>query len=194
MSDSGYTAKAAGSIPHPENRRPLSRLPEAVANPHLWMLGRVTGCFPVTRFGSFFRDSGRLGFRFPGLCRLAEYLLRAPFSLEKITWNESTKQVIYRSERSWHTKSNFKIFTAGDFWLPPWSISRRKVSKRSGITGFTQTIRRRPSSPPPPRSPQTVLPAPPSQSARVLRPLWRDLIRDTWGAPIPWNAPAATPP
>ena len=45
-----------------------------------------------------------------GRQRLAEYLLRAPFSLEKITWKESTGQVIYRSDRSWHTKCNFQIF------------------------------------------------------------------------------------
>ena len=46
---------------------------------------------------------------------MAEYLLRAPFSLEKITWNESTGKVIYRSKRSWHTKCNFQIFEAVDF-------------------------------------------------------------------------------
>jgi len=50
-----------------------------------------------------------------GRRRLAEYLLRAPFSLEKMTWNESTQKVIYRSKRSWHTIQNFKIFTAVDF-------------------------------------------------------------------------------
>lgn len=50
-----------------------------------------------------------------GRKRLAEYLLRAPFSLEKITWNESTGKVIYRSKRSWHTKCNFQIFEAVDF-------------------------------------------------------------------------------
>ena len=50
-----------------------------------------------------------------GRKRLAEYLLRAPFSLEKITWNESTGKVIYRSKRSWHTKRNFQIFEAVDF-------------------------------------------------------------------------------
>ena len=47
--------------------------------------------------------------------RLAEYLLRAPFSLQKITWKESTGQVIYRSGRCWHTKRNFQIFTASEF-------------------------------------------------------------------------------
>jgi len=50
-----------------------------------------------------------------GRKRLAEYLLRAPFSLEKITWNESTGKVIYRFKRSWHTKCNFQIFEAVDF-------------------------------------------------------------------------------
>jgi hypothetical protein len=50
-----------------------------------------------------------------GRKRLAEYLLRASFSLEKITWNESTGKVVYRSKRSWHTKCNFQIFEAADF-------------------------------------------------------------------------------
>ena len=31
-----------------------------------------------------------------GRKRPAEYLLRAPFSLQKITWNPNTKTVIYR--------------------------------------------------------------------------------------------------
>ena len=42
-------------------------------------------------------------------------MLRAPFSLEKVTWNEKAKKVIYRSKRSWHTKQNFQVFTAADF-------------------------------------------------------------------------------
>lgn len=45
----------------------------------------------------------------------SQYLLRAPFSLEKITWNEKTRKVIYRSKRSWHTKKNYQIFSATDF-------------------------------------------------------------------------------
>ncbi len=50
-----------------------------------------------------------------GRQQLAEYLLRAPFSLEKITWVEKTKRVIYRSSRSWRTKRNFEVFTATEF-------------------------------------------------------------------------------
>ncbi len=42
----------------------------------------------------------------PGRQRLAEYLLRAPLSLEKMSWNAATRTVLYRSARSWHTKRN----------------------------------------------------------------------------------------
>jgi len=50
-----------------------------------------------------------------GRQQLAEYLLRAPFSLEKITWVEKTKRVIYRSSRNWRTNRNFEVFTATGF-------------------------------------------------------------------------------
>ena len=50
-----------------------------------------------------------------GRQQLAEYLLRAPFSLEKITWVGKTKRVIYRSSRSWRTKRNSEVFTATGF-------------------------------------------------------------------------------
>jgi hypothetical protein len=123
-----------------------------------------------------------------GRQRLAEYQLRAPFSLEKMTWNESTGQVIYRSSRSWHTKCNFQVFSAGDFLaaavehIPPKGQQTVRYyglysNKRRGIDA--KTNRPRPESSPPPHS---TCPAPPAQSARALRPLWRDLIRRTWGA------------
>jgi hypothetical protein len=47
--------------------------------------------------------------------RLAQYLLRHPFSLQKITWNATTKTVIYRSKRHHNIKRNFQIFKAADF-------------------------------------------------------------------------------
>ncbi len=47
-----------------------------------------------------------------GRRRLAEYLLRAPFSLEKITYNADAGSVLYRSERHWRTKRNFEVFSA----------------------------------------------------------------------------------
>ena len=66
-----------------------------------------------------------------GRKRLAEYLLRHPFSLQKITWNATSKTVIYRSRRSWHTKRNFEVFKATGFLAPPLSTSRPKASRTS---------------------------------------------------------------
>jgi hypothetical protein len=53
--------------------------------------------------------------RRPTRQQLAEYLLRAPLSLGKITWVEKTRRVIYRSSRSWRTKRNFEVFIATEF-------------------------------------------------------------------------------
>jgi hypothetical protein len=50
-----------------------------------------------------------------GRQRLAEYLLRAPFSLQKIHWNPKTHTVLYRSRHSWKTKRNFEVFKATGF-------------------------------------------------------------------------------
>ncbi|MBM3852725.1 MAG: hypothetical protein FJ399_06175 [Verrucomicrobia bacterium] len=47
--------------------------------------------------------------------RLAEYLLRAPFSLEKITYNAEAASVLYRSARHWRTQRNFEVFSAQQF-------------------------------------------------------------------------------
>jgi len=121
---------------------------------------------------------------------LAEYLLRAPFSLEKITWNQSTCCVIYRSSRSWRTKRNFQIFTATDFLaaalehIPP---KHQQTVRYYGLysnkhRGMDRIHQFGPDSngsahPPPP----TTVPPPPASSARALRPLWRDLILRVWG-------------
>ncbi|MGB0333962.1 MAG: IS91 family transposase [Opitutales bacterium] len=47
--------------------------------------------------------------------RLAQYFLRAPVSLQEMSWNAQTKTVLYRSSRNWHTKRNFEIFSGPDF-------------------------------------------------------------------------------
>lgn len=47
--------------------------------------------------------------------RLAEYLLRAPLSLQKMSWNGRTRTVLYRSSRSWRTKRNFEVYFADNF-------------------------------------------------------------------------------
>ncbi len=138
-----------------------------------------------------------------GRRRLAEYLLRAPFSLQKMTWNPDTKTVIYRSRRSWHTKRNFEVFKATDFLaaaiehIPPkgqqtiryyglYSNKSRGLNsnKSRGLTKPTPDI----------IPPSCEQPAKPQEtnfiihnssfklpSARAMRPLWRDLILRVWG-------------
>ena len=135
-----------------------------------------------------------------GRKRLAEYLLRHPFSLQKITWNETTKTVIYRSKRHHTTKRNFEIFKAPDFiaaallHLPP---KGQQTVRYYGVysnktRGRTSPIPDRIIRPPTPSANQQpeihnhqseilLIPAPPKQSARDMRPLWRDLILGVWG-------------
>jgi hypothetical protein len=136
-----------------------------------------------------------------GRRRLAEYLLRHPFSLQKITWNATTKTVIYRSKRHHNTKRNFEIFKAPDFiaaallHIPPKGQQTiRYYGLYSNKTrGQTSLIPDRIIRPPEPSSPNLkspisnlqseilLIPPPPKQSARDMRPLWRDLILKVWG-------------
>ena len=50
-----------------------------------------------------------------GLERVARYIVRNSFSLEKITYNEQTGSIIYRSKKNYNTKRNFEVFSAEDF-------------------------------------------------------------------------------
>ena len=127
-----------------------------------------------------------------GRQRLAEYLLRAPFSLQKIHWNPRTKTVIYRSRRSWRTKRNFEVFKATDFLaaaidhIPPrghqtiryyglYSNKSRGLPRPSAA--LTESTGEKPTTAKPP-----IIPPPPKVTARAMRPLWRDLILRVWGA------------
>ena len=127
-----------------------------------------------------------------GRQRLAEYLLRAPFSLQKIHWNPKTKTVIYRSRRSWRTKRNFEVFQATDFLaaaidhIPPRGhqtiryyglySNRSRGSPRRNIAEVEPACEKQPAAKPP------IVPPPPKVTARAMRPLWRDLILRVWGA------------
>jgi hypothetical protein len=58
--------------------------------------------------------------KLPGLsadtaAAIDEYLLRAPFSLEKITYNAESGSVLCRSERHWRTKRNFEVSSTPQF-------------------------------------------------------------------------------
>jgi hypothetical protein len=134
-----------------------------------------------------------------GRQRLAEYLLRAPFSLQKITWNPDTQTVIYRSRRSYHTKANFQVFTATDFLaavvdhIPP---KGQQTIRYYGLYSNRSRGSARPAQPtvlppprtrkPPPEKPQAaatqilLIPPPEKLTARAMRPLWRDLIQAVW--------------
>ena len=50
-----------------------------------------------------------------GLERVAQYIIRNPFSEQRMTWNPDTDTVIYRSRMHAKTKRNFEVFTSGDF-------------------------------------------------------------------------------
>jgi len=125
-------------------------------------------------------------------------LLRAPFSLEKITWNETTRKVIYRSKRSWHTKKNFQIFTAADFlaaavehiplkgqqsvrYYGLYSNRRRGMNAKAGRPRPEMRESAVAHRPPLAQPTFIILPPPEPKSARSLRPLWRDFIVKVWG-------------
>ena len=50
-----------------------------------------------------------------GLKRVAQYIIRNPFSEQKMTYNEENGTVIYRSRMHAKTKRNYEIFTAEEF-------------------------------------------------------------------------------
>ena len=50
-----------------------------------------------------------------GLERIAQYIIRSPFSLEKMQYFKDTKQVLYQSKYNKKTKRNFEVYKAHDF-------------------------------------------------------------------------------
>lgn len=138
-----------------------------------------------------------------GRKRLAEYLLRHPFSLQKITWNQSSKTVIYRSKRHHTTKRNFQVFTAEDFiaaallHLPPkgqqtvryYGVYSNKTrgSPREAPRAIRQADRHCPTELSPDEANRAIqgelllVEPPPKRRAREMRSLWRDLILQVWG-------------
>lgn len=150
-----------------------------------------------------------------GRKRLAEYLLRHPFSLQKITWNASSKTVICRSKRHHTTKRNFQVFKAPDFiaaallHLPPkgqqtvryYGVYSNKTRgrPREDPRAIHQADRHCPAELSPDEANRAIqgelllVEPPPRRKAREMRPLWRDLILQVWGG-TPWSAPIAKGP
>ncbi|MGD7653931.1 MAG: IS91 family transposase [Verrucomicrobiales bacterium] len=130
---------------------------------------------------------------------LAEYLLRAPFSVEKITWNATTRKVIYRSSRSWRMKRNFEVFSAEDFLaaaiehIPPKSAQTVRYygiysNKTRGMVAKTGETANRAGSGEGgkggarPSTPEIILAPARHAGSRPIRTHWRELIRRVWGA------------
>lgn len=124
--------------------------------------------------------------------RLAEHLLRHPFSLQKITWNATTKTVIYRSKRHDNTKRNFEMFSAPDFsaaallHLPPKGHSTVRyhgIHSNRAREGTRRTTRSH-------AAPPTKPPAP----VAAQRPAPIALARDSRTKQIPSSIPKAASP
>jgi hypothetical protein len=114
-----------------------------------------------------------------GRRRLAEYLLRAPFSLDKITYNADAGSVLYRSERHWRTRRNFEVFSAREFIVALLSHLPAKGVPQVRYYGWysnrSRGLRQRP---PTPAKGRTL---PPSGRPRRRRAAWRELIQRVWG-------------
>ena len=114
-----------------------------------------------------------------GRRRLAEYLLRAPFSLEKITYHAAAGSVLYRSERHWRTKRNFEVFSASQFiaalldQIPSKGVPQ--VRFYGWYSNKSRGLRQRTAG-----AAAGKTHAPPAPRRR--RTAWRELIRQVWGA------------
>jgi hypothetical protein len=114
-----------------------------------------------------------------GRRRLAEYLLRAPFSLEKITYHAETGSILYRSDRHWRTKRNFEVFSASQFiaalldQIPPKGVPQ--VRYYGWYSNRSRGLRQRTAD-----AAAGELHAPPARSRR-RRAAWRELIQQVWG-------------
>jgi len=115
-----------------------------------------------------------------GRRRLAEYLLRAPFSLEKITYNADAGSVLYRSDRHWRTKRNFEVFSASQFiaalldQVPPKGVPQ--VRYYGWYSNKSRGLRQRTAG-----AAAGKLHAPPA-CPRRRRAAWRELIQRVWSA------------
>ena len=72
---------------------------------------------------------------------LAQYILRNPFSVEKMTLESPTDMVIYRSRLNAKINRNFEVFSPTDFLPPSPSISPIKARRGSATLGGSATRR-----------------------------------------------------
>ena len=115
--------------------------------------------------------------------KLAQYILRNPFSVKKMTLESPTDTVIYRSKLNAKINRNFEVFTPTDFLaaitqhIPDkgaqmvryygwYSNKMRGQRQRAQNGGAAAAPLRPPSNPPPP--------------AKLPSKRWRDLILQVW--------------
>jgi hypothetical protein len=115
-----------------------------------------------------------------GRRRLAEYLLRAPFSLEKLTYNPTSGHILYRSDRHWRTKRNFEVFRAHDFITALLAHLPAKGVPSVRYYGWYSNKARGQRAKSPPTAAPGIAPAKPKSRRRRVR--WRALIHEVWGA------------
>jgi len=123
-----------------------------------------------------------------GLERVAQYIIRNPFSEKKMTYNDETGTVIYHSRRHANTKRNFEVFTAQDFiaaitqHIPDKGFqmvryygwysnrargdrARKDIFLRSQVSGL---------------SPVSIIDVSDYQPRRLPSKKWRELIKKVW--------------
>ena len=115
--------------------------------------------------------------------KLAQYILRNPFSVKKMTMESPTDTIIYRSKLNLKINRNFEVFTPTDFLaaitqhIPDkgaqmvryygwYSNKMRGQRHRAQNGGAASAPLRPPSTPPPP--------------AKLPSKKWRDLILQVW--------------
>ncbi len=116
-----------------------------------------------------------------GRRRLAEYLIRSPFNLEKISYEPRTGNVLYRSEKHWRTRRNFEVFSAAQFiealvnHLPPKNVPMLRYY--GAYSNKCRGMRRKASTHGADSSSHETSPKPTASR----RPRWRQLIIKVWG-------------
>ena len=114
--------------------------------------------------------------------KLAQYILRNPFSVEKMTMESPTDTIIYRSTLNPKINRNFEVFTPTDFLaaitqhIPDqgaqmvryygWYSNKMRGQRHRADTGAPSAPLRPPNTPPPP--------------AKLPSKKWRDLIMQVW--------------
>jgi len=122
-----------------------------------------------------------------GLERVAQYIIRNPFSEKKMTYNEETGTVIYRSRRHASTKRNFEVFSAQDFiaaitqHIPDKGFQMVRYygwysNRARGDRAKKQDLKPQGSS----LSPLTVIDVSDYQPRWLASKKWRELIKKVW--------------